>query len=103
MFYTIFLWIGLSIAVSQWAFNRGRNSLVWLFFALVCSPLLAGVFLAIAPKIKKKETSTYSVDFKNTKKCPRCAEDVKQAAQVCRFCGHEFTPERKAETGRIGL
>lgn len=26
-----------------------------------------------------------------TKRCPRCAEDVKGAAAVCRFCGHEFT------------
>jgi hypothetical protein len=25
------------------------------------------------------------------KKCPRCAEDVKQAALVCRYCGHEFS------------
>ncbi len=25
-----------------------------------------------------------------TKICPRCAEEVKLAAQVCRFCGHEF-------------
>lgn len=24
------------------------------------------------------------------KTCPRCAESVKEAAQVCRFCGHEF-------------
>ena len=26
------------------------------------------------------------------KSCPRCAEDVRAAALVCRFCGHNFSP-----------
>jgi hypothetical protein len=25
------------------------------------------------------------------KTCPKCAEDVKDAAKICRFCGHVFT------------
>jgi uncharacterized protein UPF0547 len=29
----------------------------------------------------------------DTKTCPRCAEEVKAAAQVCRFCGHSFGEE----------
>jgi hypothetical protein len=29
-------------------------------------------------------------DNNDSKVCPRCAETVKRAAQVCRFCGHEF-------------
>ncbi|WP_367314451.1 zinc ribbon domain-containing protein [Burkholderia gladioli] len=24
------------------------------------------------------------------KQCPQCAESVKYAAKVCRFCGHQF-------------
>jgi len=28
-----------------------------------------------------------------TKVCPRCAEDVKQAALVCRYCRHEFVTD----------
>ena len=28
-----------------------------------------------------------------TKVCPDCAETVKAAARVCRFCGHRFEDE----------
>lgn len=28
--------------------------------------------------------------------CPRCAETIKRAATVCRFCGHDLTPAPKA-------
>lgn len=36
--------------------------------------------------------------FTDTKVCPECAEEVKQAAKVCRFCGHRFDVEH----GKIG-
>ncbi len=30
------------------------------------------------------------------KRCPDCAEDVREQAVRCRFCGHSFTPGRGA-------
>jgi len=32
-----------------------------------------------------------------TKRCPDCAEGVKAAALVCRFCGHKFTAEETSK------
>lgn len=34
----------------------------------------------------------------DTKTCPACAETVKAAAMVCRFCGHEFAEAESTPT-----
>lgn len=34
----------------------------------------------------------------DTKTCPMCAEDIKAAAVICRFCGHRFDAEDASET-----
>ena len=33
-----------------------------------------------------------AVALPETKTCPDCAETIKAAAKVCRFCGHRFEP-----------
>lgn len=96
----IFLvWIGLAMAVGIWASKKGRSNFGWFLLAVMVSPLLAGIFLLLVG-----DRWTYSVQFDNTryntKQCPRCAEDIKRAAQVCRFCGHEFMPEANADLAK---
>jgi hypothetical protein len=36
-----------------------------------------------------------------TKTCPQCAETVKAAAKICRFCRYEFPPESQRTDGPL--
>lgn len=89
--------------VSQsWA--PGNYSTGAFIMALLLCLLLIGVFIFIYMILVKPAgilTVTYELrleenDFSEPsvkefeKTCPRCAENIKKAAFVCRYCGHEF-------------
>lgn len=44
------------------------------------------------PPSPPKKFQTDAAALPNTRECPRCAETVKAAAKVCRFCGCELAP-----------
>jgi hypothetical protein len=54
----------------------------WTFLGWVIAMVWAKSY---QPKLANPANAVF-----NTKTCPKCAEDVKSAALICRFCGHEF-------------
>jgi len=50
------------------------------------APMVAPTGMAAPPAAEPAPPS-------DTKVCPQCAEPVKAAAQVCRFCGHSFATD----------
>ncbi len=76
----------------------------FLFALLLCFVLIG--FLVFIYMLLVKPDGTLSVTYElrievqgskqsaptAEKTCPKCAENVKAAATVCRFCGHNFEP-----------
>lgn len=49
-----------------------------------------GSALSAMPALDAEALPLSATSADETKVCPACAETVKAAAKVCRFCGHEF-------------
>lgn len=64
--------------------NRSKEN--WFFLGLLFS-LLALIALAAIPPLSKQKNSTHGAVSKN---CPRCKEEIKSEALICRYCGLDF-------------
>jgi len=90
IFFCLIWWIIFSTAVGIWAGQKGRSAVAWTFLAMLISPAVTWLIVfAMAPLPPLTRIATQT--------CPRCAEEVKVAAKVCRYCGHEF-PAREFGT-----
>lgn len=85
----VFFWLAFAAAVCVWAAHRGRSAFGWLLLALVFSPLLAAIFLAVLPD---RSLADGRPDPSTHRRCPECAEWVLQAARRCKHCGAQIEP-----------
>lgn len=96
----IFLfWLLFSIVVGAVASSRGRSGFGWFLLAMLISPLLAIIFVALAPsRAKPAGAPTPATHVK----CPDCAELVLREAKVCKHCGCRLVPQPLEQAASAG-
>lgn len=89
----VVIWIIGMLVTGAIADGKGRHGGLWALAALVFTPLLAIVVLAL-PSLKgeKEREAASSGRSKESRICPSCAEVVRREARTCKHCGKDLPP-----------
>ncbi|MBU9174012.1 zinc ribbon domain-containing protein [Burkholderia gladioli] len=89
MIYVV-VWLIVAIVTALIANAKNRSPLAWAILAIPLG-LFATIVVACSKKLPLDEKPAVGFPMReDEKQCPQCAESVKYAAKVCRFCGHQF-------------
>ena len=81
----IIVWLVLAILVGVFANNKGRSGVGFFLLAVLLSPLI-GLVIALLVSPNEKALESEAIANGGLKKCPHCAELVKEEANLCKHC-----------------
>lgn len=85
------VWLVVAITAAIVASNKGRSGVGWFFLCMLLTPVAILILLALPRRgAAALAAADAALDPAETKVCPRCAETVRRAAAICRFCGYTF-------------
>ena len=85
----VFFWLLCGIFSGALASSKNRSGFGWFLIGLIVGPF--GLLVAFFPKLDKRPSGwSEGTAPAESKACPFCAETIKSAAKVCRFCSRDL-------------
>lgn len=83
------------------AWYKGRSALGFFLLSMLLTPLIGLVAALIAAPCQNRE-EVFMLRTGRSRKCPFCAEIIKQEATICRYCGREVGVSKEEDNGNGG-
>lgn len=82
-------WLVLAGVIGVVATARNRSGFGWFVLAVLISPLLAGLLLAL---LGRGDDGARAVTAATHRNCPECKEVVRRDARLCKHCHSKIEP-----------
>jgi hypothetical protein len=83
------VWLVAAVVVGAVAASRNRSGFIWFMLAIVISPVLAGLLLAV---LKRGDSGATAYTADTHRNCPECREVIRVDARLCKHCGSKVDP-----------
>lgn len=96
-------WLLCAVLVALAARSRGRSALLWLFLAILLTPLLSALMLLVfadRPEVRVRRDAKQGRS--GLRLCPSCGEVVRTEARRCRFCLADLTRRVEPPASLLG-